>query len=112
MAKDIFHPHVRRALEKDGWTVTHDPLLLPWGSAPVQVDLGAEKIIAVEKGQQKIAVEVKSFFARLAHRGFGRRAGADRALPLFAPSRRGQAGTVFGNSQGRLRKLHLPAACH
>ncbi len=61
MAKDLFHPHVRRALEKDGWTITHDPLLLPWGSAPVYVDLGAEKIIAAEKGQRKIAVEVKSF---------------------------------------------------
>ena len=61
MAKDIFHPHVRHALEKDGWTITHDPLLLPWGSVPLQVDLGAEKIIAAEKGQQRIAVEVKSF---------------------------------------------------
>ena len=61
MAKDLFHPHVRRALEKDGWTITHDPLLLPWGSAPVYVDLGAEKIIAAEKNERKIAVEVKSF---------------------------------------------------
>lgn len=60
-AKDIFHPHVRRALEKDGWTITHDPLLLPWGSAPVYVDLGAEKIIAAEKNNRKIAIEVKSF---------------------------------------------------
>ena len=60
-AKDLFHPHVRHALEKDGWTITHDPLTLPWGSAPVQVDLGAEKVIAAEKGSRKIAVEVKSF---------------------------------------------------
>ena len=60
-AKDLFHPHVRHALEKDGWTITHDPLTLPWGNAPVQVDLGAEKVIAAEKGARKIAVEVKSF---------------------------------------------------
>jgi len=26
--KDTFHDIVRRALEKDGWTITHDPLLL------------------------------------------------------------------------------------
>ncbi len=26
-AKDIFHNTVRLALEKDGWTITHDPLL-------------------------------------------------------------------------------------
>jgi hypothetical protein len=61
MAKDIFHSHVRSALEKDGWTITDDPLLLPWGTAPVYVDLGAEKIIAAEKNDSKIAVEVKSF---------------------------------------------------
>ncbi len=60
-AKDLFHPHVRLALEKDGWTITDDPLLLLWGSAPVYVDLGAEKIIAAEKDERKIAVEVKSF---------------------------------------------------
>jgi len=48
-------------LEKDGWEITDDPLLLPWGSAPVYVDLGAEKLIAAEKNNRKIAVEVKSF---------------------------------------------------
>lgn len=26
--KDTFYDIVRRALEKDGWIVTHDPLLL------------------------------------------------------------------------------------
>jgi hypothetical protein len=26
--KDTFHDIVRRALEKDGWIITHDPLLL------------------------------------------------------------------------------------
>ncbi|MGH9851919.1 MAG: element excision factor XisH family protein [Blastocatellia bacterium] len=61
MAKDIFHSHVRLALEKDGWEITDDPLLLPWGTAPVYVDLGADKIIAAEKKDRKIAVEVKSF---------------------------------------------------
>ncbi|WP_205127413.1 element excision factor XisH family protein [Okeania hirsuta] len=25
-AKDIFHDTVKRALEKEGWTITHDPL--------------------------------------------------------------------------------------
>src|SRR5262245_33757852 len=25
-AKDIYHDHVKIALEKDGWTITHDPL--------------------------------------------------------------------------------------
>ncbi len=59
--KTSLHSHVRSALEKDGWKITDDPLLLPWGTAPVYVDLGAEKIIAAEKNDRSIAVEVKSF---------------------------------------------------
>ncbi|MGE0883113.1 MAG: element excision factor XisI family protein [Blastocatellales bacterium] len=39
-AKDIFHQHVRRALEKDGWTITDDPLSLRWLGTTLQVDLG------------------------------------------------------------------------
>nr|WP_283752496.1 element excision factor XisH family protein [Roseofilum acuticapitatum] len=27
-AKDVFHDTVRIALEKDGWTITHDPLFI------------------------------------------------------------------------------------
>src|SRR2546430_4279121 len=51
----------KQALIKDGWTITDDPLSLPWGSTTLKVDLGAERLIGAEKGTQKIAVEVKSF---------------------------------------------------
>jgi hypothetical protein len=54
----------RRALENDGWTITHDPLSLPWGDTGVQIDLGAERLIAAEKGAHKIAVEIKGFLGR------------------------------------------------
>ena len=60
-AKDIYHDTVRTALEKDGWTITDDPLRLTIGSRSVYVDLGAEKLFAAEKADRKIAVEVKSF---------------------------------------------------
>lgn len=60
-ARDIFHNAVRSVLEKDGWIVTHDPLFMRVGDVNFQIDLGAEKIIAAEKGEEKIAVEVKSF---------------------------------------------------
>lgn len=63
-AKDIYHDHVRRALENDGWTITDDPYGLKWGRATLQIDLGAERLIAAEKGNQKIAVEIKSFVGR------------------------------------------------
>jgi len=60
-ARDLYHTHVRLALEKDGWTITHDPLRLTWGLKDLYVDLGAERLLAAEKGSRKIAVEVKSF---------------------------------------------------
>ena len=60
-ARDIFHDAVKNALIKDGWTITHDPLRLTWGGKDMYVDLGAERLLAAEKGEQRIAVEVKSF---------------------------------------------------
>ncbi|MCI0692578.1 XisH family protein [candidate division KSB1 bacterium] len=60
-AKDLFHDTVRNALQKDGWTITHDPLFLRVGGVDVSIDLGAEKLIAAERDGEKIAVEVKSF---------------------------------------------------
>ena len=59
--KDLYHNLVRRALEKDGWKITHDPLVIPAGKRKIKVDLGAEPLIAAEKDNEKIAVEVKSF---------------------------------------------------
>lgn len=46
---------------KDGWTITHDPMMLSWGKANVYVDLGAQRMLAAEKADRKIAVEIKSF---------------------------------------------------
>jgi hypothetical protein len=60
-ARDAFHNTVKQALIKDGWTVTHDPLRLVWGKREFFVDLGAERLLAAEKGGDRIAVEVKSF---------------------------------------------------
>lgn len=60
-ARDRFHDIVKIALMNDGWTVTDDPLRLHWGSRDLYVDLGAEQLLAAEKGPQQIAVEIKSF---------------------------------------------------
>ena len=59
-AKDIYHDAVKNALIKDGWKITDDPLILSIGKKDLFIDLGAEKLIAAEKDQQKIAVEIKS----------------------------------------------------
>lgn len=60
-AKDVYHDCVRHALIKDGWTITHDPYTLTFGQKDVFVDFGAERLLAAEKGNERIAVEVKSF---------------------------------------------------
>ena len=60
-AKDITHDIVRHALEKDGWTITHDPYYLKVGGVEMYIDLGAELMLAAERDEQKIAVEIKSF---------------------------------------------------
>lgn len=59
--RDIFHEAVKSALVKDGWTITHDPYTLPFGTTNVYVDLGAEAPLGAERAGRKIAVEVKGF---------------------------------------------------
>ncbi|MEZ4633049.1 MAG: element excision factor XisH family protein [Deinococcales bacterium] len=62
MAKDKYHDAVKTALIKDGWTITHDPYPLEFNDLnTLQVDLGAEKMLAAQRHNQKIAVEIKSF---------------------------------------------------
>ena len=60
-ARDKYHNVVRNALIKDGWTITHDPLRLVWGKRDMYVDLGAKRLLGAVKGEQEIAVEIKSF---------------------------------------------------
>ncbi len=61
--KRCFSSGSQKALEKDGWQITHDPYEL----APIiyrsklKIDLGAEKLLGAEKKNEKIAVEIKSF---------------------------------------------------
>lgn len=63
-AKSIYHPLVIEALQKDGWTITHDPLTISYGGKDLFVDLGAERLaIGAEKGEEKIAVEIQSFLS-------------------------------------------------
>ncbi|MBW4680596.1 MAG: XisH family protein [Microcoleus vaginatus WJT46-NPBG5] len=60
-AKDLFHEAVKRGLEKDQWRISSDPLELGWEEVKVKIDLAAERLIAAERGEEKIAVEIKSF---------------------------------------------------
>jgi hypothetical protein len=63
-ARDVYHDVVKTALIKDGWKVTADPLTLKFSTRyKLQIDLAAEALVAAEKDNQFIAVEVKSFLA-------------------------------------------------
>lgn len=59
--RDDLHFPVRRALEKEGWTITHDPIVLGFKDLRLKVDLAAERYLAAEKEGRKIAIEVKDF---------------------------------------------------
>lgn len=63
MAKDRFHNAVRTALEKQGWTITADPLEMSVGDVDFEIDLAADMLAG-----EKIAVEIKSFIGHTAYR--------------------------------------------
>jgi hypothetical protein len=62
-AKDAFHELVRVALESEGWTITHDPYHIDLGFVDFYIDLGAERLIAATRDEEKIAVEIKTFLS-------------------------------------------------
>ncbi|NEO65900.1 MAG: fatty-acid oxidation protein subunit alpha, partial [Moorea sp. SIO4G2] len=60
-AKDLFHDAVKEALQKDDWIITADPLKIKIEGVKLEIDLAADKVIAAQKAERKIAVEIKSF---------------------------------------------------
>ena len=63
MAKDRFHYIVRKALEKEGWSITADPYDISIDGVDFEIDLAADRMLAAERDGQQIAVEVKSFIS-------------------------------------------------
>ncbi len=62
MARDVFHEAVRHALEREGWRISADPLTFTFlGKVTLQLDFGAERVLALERGLERIAVEIKTF---------------------------------------------------
>ncbi|MCM0589382.1 MAG: element excision factor XisH family protein [Gloeotrichia echinulata DVL01] len=58
---DLYHNEVKNALVKDGWVITDDPFTLEYKGLRVYADLGAEKLLADDKMQEKIVIEIKVF---------------------------------------------------
>ena len=55
-ARDFYYDVVKAALIADGSTITHDPLLLHVGKKNLFVNVGAERLLAADKGGRKIVV--------------------------------------------------------
>ncbi len=91
MAKDLFHQVVKDALIKDGWNITHDPFPVDYGDVQMQIDLGAERLLAATKDKAIIAVEIKSFVKPSAisefHTAVGQYLNYRRALRAQEPNR-------------------------
>lgn len=49
MARDKYHFPFKRALEKEEWKITHDPLDFSVGQVDFEIDLGAERILKALK---------------------------------------------------------------
>lgn len=63
MARDRFHNVVRTAIEKEGWNITADPYEIKVNDVDFEVDLAAEKLLAADLGDRRIAIEIKSFLS-------------------------------------------------
>jgi len=91
MARDAFHNAVKVALQKDGWTITADPLQMKFGKLDLYIDLGAEQVIGAEQNGQKIAIEIKSFLGQSAvtefHRAVGQFISYRDVLRVVEPER-------------------------
>lgn len=92
-ARDYYHEVVRNALQKDGWTITHDPYRLKLARKKnLYIDLGAQQLIAAEKDIKKIAVEIKSFRSASEMKDLEEAVGQfvlyDRLLTRYEPERK------------------------
>lgn len=111
MAKDIFHPNVRAALTKDGWSITADPLRIDLDETHLDIDLAAEMIFAAEREGEKIAVEVKSFLGKSIisafHEAIGQYLDYRSALQDFEPQRTVHLAIPIGTFEHEVFKGHF-----
>ena len=77
--------------EKEQWKITDDPLRLEVGGTKFEIDLGAEQLLAAERGPEKIAVEIKTFLSDSPltdnHAALGRFLNYRLALEISEPTR-------------------------
>jgi hypothetical protein len=102
-AAATIHDAVKNALIKDGWTITADPFTIAYEEISVYADLAADRILAAERGMERIAVQIKSFIGRSRVHDLELTLGQynlyQGLLEIVAPDRRlylGVSDTVYG----------------
>lgn len=90
--RNRFYNAVKRALEKERWQITHDPLIVGFGTATdKEIDLGLEKVIGAATAERQIAVAVASFLSDSAmfdfHLALGQYVNCRLALEAIEPVR-------------------------
>jgi hypothetical protein len=48
-------------LQKEQWVITADPLKFKYGGVKFRIDLSADRLLAADRENEKIAIEIKSF---------------------------------------------------
>jgi hypothetical protein len=61
MAKYLFNNTFRAVLQKENLSITDDLLKMGAGGVNFEIDLGAERLLATDRGQEKIAIKIKNF---------------------------------------------------
>jgi len=116
--RDSVLPAVRTTIEREGGVITADPLVLPVGLHNLYVDLAAERVVAAQRGEEQIAVEIKSFRGRsevadleqalgqfVLYRGILHRSEPKRQMVLAVP--RATWGSLFESELGRTAREEL-----
>ncbi len=97
--RDTYHNILKQALIREGWTITHEQYNFDT-DPQLSTDLGAEKRVAAERKQEKIAVEIKSFLAE------SQVSELEKAVGQYGLYRR------FLKIQDQERKLYLAVPFH
>lgn len=58
--RDTLHFSLRQTLEKEGWIITDDPLVLVLEKTLLKADLGAEKVLAAEEKDAGLPLRLKT----------------------------------------------------
>ena len=63
-AKDIYHDAFVRALQKDGWTIMHDPLTISVEGTNLLIDVGAERVVTAQRaGDRKMCARIPAMLS-------------------------------------------------